>query len=175
MQKIYGIHAVEALLRAKPKLVHTVYVQENRQDQRIQVIQALAKSAHIPMQSASRRDLDALLGEGMLHQGLIAEVSSMPAYTESDLKKILDVDSALLLILDGVQDPHNLGACLRSANALGVHAVIAPKDRAVGVTSAVRKVACGAAEITPFIPVTNLARTLNLLKKTRCLVGGRQR
>ena len=172
MQKIYGIHTVEALIHASPKQVATLYVQENREDQRLKTIRQLADAAHIPLKMRSRANLDALLADGGRHQGVIADVTEAPHYTERDLMKLTEIDNVLLLILDGVQDPHNLGACLRSANALGVHAVIAPKDRAVGMTAAVRKVACGAAEVTPFIPVANLSRTLTQLKaKAVWLVG----
>lgn len=165
MQKIYGIHTVEALLNTAPKSLAKLYVQESREDQRLKIIRSLADAADVPVRILSRSDLDAMLTDESHHQGVVAEVAELPHYSERDLTKLIEIDNVLLLILDGVQDPHNLGACLRSANALGVHAVIAPKDRAVGMTPAVRKVASGAAEITPFIPVTNLSRTLKQLKE----------
>lgn len=165
MQKIYGIHTIVALLKTKPELVNQLYLQESREDSRLSLIRSLAEAHHLPIKMLTRSDLDASLPEEGRHQGVVAEVGELPRYSERDLTPFLEIENLLVLILDGVQDPHNLGACLRSAYALGVHVVIAPKDRAVGITPVVRKVACGAAEMTPFIPVTNLARVLKQLKE----------
>ena len=165
MQKIYGIHTVLALLQTKPESVSKLYMQVNPENQRLMTVQSIAEAANIPVKRVKRQNLEAMLPESARHQGVVAETEAMPSYTERDLSKFLDIKNVLLLILDGVQDPHNLGACLRSANALGVHAVLAPKDRAVGLTPTVRKVACGAAEVTPFIALTNLSRTLKQLKE----------
>lgn len=165
MEKIYGIHAVDALIKVRPECIAFIYLLENRHDQRLETLRTFALSNHIAIKELSRNAMNALFNEDVRHQGVIAEVTAIPAYAEHDLEKFMAIKDVVLLILDGVQDPHNLGACLRSANAFGVHAVIAPKDKAVGLTSTVRKVACGAAEFTPFIPVTNLSRTLNQLKE----------
>ncbi len=165
MKKIYGIHTVTALLKTKPQFIKKIYLQGSHENQRLLTIRSLSQLAHIALTILTRSHLDLLLPKGAHHQGVVAEVHSLPSYSEIDLEKLLTIDNVLLLILDGVQDPHNLGACLRSANAFGVHAVIAPKNRAVGLTEAARKVACGAAEITPFITVTNISRVLKQFKK----------
>lgn len=163
---IFGIHPVETLLKKDPQQIILLYIQQGRHDQRIQQLIHVATQQSIAIQEISRRKLDELLPQ-VNHQGVVARCLKMDSYTESDIADILDSLSVppFLLILDGVQDPHNLGACLRTANAAGVHLVIAPKDDAVGITPIVRKVACGAAETTPFIQVTNLARTLDELKE----------
>lgn len=164
---IFGIHAIEAKLRKDADAVFEILVARQRTDQRTKTIEQLARAAGIPFVPASQDDLDRL-AEGANHQGIVArcQATRQVVHDEAFLQQLLDdIDEpAFLLVLDGVQDPHNLGACLRSADAAGVHAVIAPKDRAVGLTPVVRKIACGAAETVPFIPVTNLARTLTWLK-----------
>lgn len=165
---IYGYHAVHAVLQMHPKIIVRLWLQSNRKDERIQTIQQLAEQSNLSIQRVSTRELNQVLkNSSSIHQGIIAQCQQLPSYNESDLMHLIKTrgEPLLLLILDGVQDPHNLGACLRTANAMGVNAVIAPKNRAVGLTPTVRKVACGAAEITPFIPVTNLARTLRQLKQ----------
>jgi 23S rRNA (guanosine2251-2'-O)-methyltransferase len=160
----YGFHSVQTLLQQSPQQIQQLYVQEGKPDQRLQPLIKLAEQHHISIQRISREQLDALV-EGGLHQGIVASCTEQKSLV-TDIESLLEQlsEPAFLLILDGVQDPHNLGACLRSANAAGVHAVIAPKDRAVGITPVVRKVASGAAEITPFIQVTNLVRTMEILK-----------
>lgn len=164
---IFGIHAIEAKLRKDADAVFEILLARQRADQRTKTIEQLARAAGIPLVPATQDDLDKLT-EGANHQGIVArcQASRQAVHDEAFLQQLLDdIDEpAFLLVLDGVQDPHNLGACLRSADAAGVHAVIAPKDRAVGLTPVVRKIACGAAESVPFIPVTNLARTLTWLK-----------
>ena len=122
----------------------------------------------IPIEAAR---LDGMAGNAR-HQGVAARVDA--AQRIQHLEDVLDTlnEPPLLLVLDGVQDPHNLGACLRSADAFGVHAVIAPKDRAVGITSTVEKVACGAAETVPYITVTNISRTLRELQEREIWVVG---
>jgi 23S rRNA (guanosine2251-2'-O)-methyltransferase len=162
---VYGIHAVKALLTQDLSSLVSLYVQKERQDKRLLEILKLADAADIKIKIRSTAELDDLSENGN-HQGVVAECAIQEYYTESDLPALLaKKDHPLLLILDGVTDPHNLGACLRSADATGVTAVIAPKDRAVGITPVVRKVASGAAETVPFIQVTNLARTLRELKE----------
>ncbi len=166
-QFIYGFHAVKAVLQTKPKIITALYVQRNREDKRLQEIMSLAKALGVSITKISRADFDKQVGAETVHQGIAAQCSELPSYQESDIETLLkNVNGpALILILDGVQDPHNLGACLRTANAMGVNFVLAPKDRAVGLTPAVRKVASGAAEVTPFIQVKNLARTLRMLQE----------
>jgi 23S rRNA (guanosine2251-2'-O)-methyltransferase len=164
-QYIYGLHAVEAILRNTPQKVRQLFFQQGRYDQRMRKILQLAHENDIKPEVISRRKLDELLPECQ-HQGVAAIIIGSVIYQETNLVDMLDsIEKApFLLILDGVQDPHNLGACLRSANAAGIDAVIAPKDNAVGLTPVVRKVACGAAEITPYIQVTNLVRSMRMLK-----------
>jgi 23S rRNA (guanosine2251-2'-O)-methyltransferase len=168
---IYGLHAVKIFLQRYPERVKQVFVQKGRESA-LQSIIALARTTNISIQVLSREALNRLSQEGV-HQGVVIVIQSMH-YSETDIGTILDTLTELpfLLILDGVQDPHNLGACLRSANAAGVHAVIVPKDRAVLLTSVVYKAASGAAEATPLIPVTNLARTLMQLKERGIWVYG---
>jgi 23S rRNA (guanosine2251-2'-O)-methyltransferase len=164
-QIIFGLHAVEALLLKQPERILHVYLGE-RQDQKLQKILQTLSACSISYEVVARETLDRLSQQGN-HQGVLACCSPPKTYTENELKDLLTSVTVppLLLILDGVQDPHNLGACLRTADAAGVHAVIAPKDRSVGLTSAVVKVACGAAETVPFVQVTNLARVLLWLKE----------
>ncbi len=133
----------------------------------MQKILSLADDNNIETQIVPKKEIDKILS-ACRHQGIVAIITKSIAYNETDLENLLSnlqEEPPLLLILDGVQDPHNLGACLRSANAAGAHAVIVPKDNAVGLTAVVRKVACGAAETMPFIQVTNLVRTMQALKK----------
>lgn len=160
---VAGLHAVEAALRADR--VEALWLEAERRDARSTRLAEQAQARSIPMQRVSRSQLEALV-PGLKHQGVAARCKSWTALAEESLEHLLSgLDEApLLLVLDGVQDPHNLGACLRCADAAGAHAVIAPRDRAVGLTPVVRKVASGAAEHVPFVQVTNLARTLRWLK-----------
>ncbi|MCG5513701.1 23S rRNA (guanosine(2251)-2'-O)-methyltransferase RlmB [Ectothiorhodospira shaposhnikovii] len=173
---VFGLHAVDALLRRSPARVRELRVQEGRVDGRMQALLDLAAQARVSVRRVARRELDALAGDAR-HQGVIATVEPVAALGERDLPDLLmgleGGDAApLLLVLDGVTDPHNLGACLRTADGAGVTAVIAPRDRAAGLTPVVRKVASGAAESVPFIQVTNLARTLDLLKEFNIWIVG---
>lgn len=165
-QLIYGIHAVSALLQARPEAVERLALAHNRQDKKVQQLVTLADDANVRVDKTSRKELDDLT-QSHNHQGVVACCAANFSYSEGDIVELINAAAgpALILVLDGVQDPHNLGACLRSANAHGVTMVIAPKNRAVGLTPAVRKVACGAAELTPFIQVTNLARTMSQLQQ----------
>jgi 23S rRNA (guanosine2251-2'-O)-methyltransferase len=162
---IFGLHTVAAVLQQTPEQIIELYMLEGRDDQRIQQIISAAKNHHRAIKLLSRHELDKLLPHAN-HQGVIARCRKSVHYVEADIEKLLAelTEPPFILILDGVQDPHNLGSCLRSANVAGVHFVLAPRDRSVGLTPAARKVACGAAELTPFIQVTNLARTLRFLK-----------
>lgn len=165
-QFVYGFHAVQALLEQGPDKVQHIYVQSGKQDQRLQNLLQRLEKFPIPVDILSRHELNQMVNDEQ-HQGIVALSAETSPVLETDLEALLAnlTSPAFLLILDGVQDPHNLGACLRTANAAGVHAVIAPKDRATGITAVVRKVASGAAESTPFIQVTNLARTMRMLKE----------
>ncbi len=172
LEQVYGIHAVQSLLDNAPQRVLEVMVLETSAkragsssgDGRLQGLKQQAKSAGIAVYSQDKNGFDQLLGD-VRHQGILAKVRPLPVRSDIDLDGWLDKAPAplFLLILDGVQDPHNLGACLRSAEAAGVQAVIVPKDRAVGLTATARKVAVGAAERLPFFQVTNLARTMDEL------------
>ena len=165
-QLVAGVHSVRTALKHGAGSVLEVWVGARRRDRRIKEVIGLAKAAGVRIAQVSREDLDTLV-PGANHQGVVARTEVPAALGEGDLKKLLqDSDKpAFLLILDGVQDPHNLGACLRSADAAGIQAVIAPKDRSAGLTPTACKVACGAAETVPFIQVTNLARVLRWLSE----------
>lgn len=198
-QVIYGLHAVRAILARHPERVLDVKIARGRDDTRARELETLARRHGRPVEHMHAEALTRLLGE-VVHQGVAAEITPLPAWSEDDLLSAIATRSAaqdgaghnaadavgdakedatehgarpgastalapLLLALDGVQDPHNLGACLRTADACGALAVIVPRDRAVQLTAAARKVAAGAAESTPVVPCTNLARTLALLKE----------
>jgi 23S rRNA (guanosine2251-2'-O)-methyltransferase len=164
-QWVFGIHAVEALLQRQVDRVESLSLQQGRKDERIQMLQNLAEQAGIRCSQVPREDLDQRVSGN--HQGVIAAVRPARVLRERDLELLLDTIShpPLLLILDGITDPHNLGACLRTADAAGADAVIAPKDNSASLNATVSKVACGAAEVMPFVQVTNLARTLRDLQK----------
>jgi 23S rRNA (guanosine2251-2'-O)-methyltransferase len=167
---VFGFHAVLARLRADPSSVLEIYLDETRNDARARDLAALAERAKVHLMRVPTRRLDGFYGGGR-HQGVVARIEIKK--TSDSLDEILEgVERPLLLVLDGVTDPHNLGACLRVANGAGAHAVLAPKDRAVGVTPTVSKVASGAAESTPYLMVTNLARTLSELKERTIWVVG---
>ena len=160
---LFGFHAVTARLRARPEAVHALYLLAGRQDGRLRDLAERAEDAGVALYPVDHARLDALAGHGR-HQGVVALVDdSLPHVTLDD---VLDspAEPPLLLILDGVTDPHNLGACLRSADGFGALAVVVPKDRAVGVNATVAKAASGAADTVPVIAVTNLARTMRDLK-----------
>ena len=161
---IYGFHAVTARLRQDPDAVAEVYLAAGRQDARAKDLLRVAELAGVRVLNADPARLDGLTGHGR-HQGVAARVAG--GRRQQKLGDILDTlaEPALLLVLDGVQDPHNLGACLRVADAAGAHAVVAPKDRAVGLTATAVKVASGAADSVPYVVVTNLARTLRELRE----------
>ena len=163
-QILAGFHAVQARLLHHPESIKEVYFDQKRRDKRMQQLAHRADAAGVKLSPVSAERL-AELAKGMRHQGVVALAAHTPLAVTVD--EVLDVieEPALLLILDGVTDPHNLGACLRTADAAGVHAVIAPKARAVGLNATVRRVACGAAETVPYITVTNLARTMRSLRE----------
>ena len=168
---LFGFHAILARLRADPASVVELYVDAARHDARIKDVAAVAERAGVKVMKVPTKRLDGFYGGGR-HQGVVARVAVKDLGHSVD--EILEnvKEPPFLLLLDGVTDPHNLGACLRVANAAGVHAVIAPKDRAAGVSAVVSKVASGAAEATPYIMVTNLARTIDELKEREIWVIG---
>jgi len=159
-----GFHAVTARLRAQPESVQMIYVAAARHDRRARELIERAEAAGVAVHAVDEARLAALSGNDK-HQGVIAVVDA--AATPRTLDEVLEglAEPALLLVLDGVTDPHNLGACLRSADAFGAQAVIVPKDRAVGVNATVAKAASGAADAVPVVSVTNLARSLRDLKE----------
>jgi 23S rRNA (guanosine2251-2'-O)-methyltransferase len=163
---VYGIHAVRAVLVKHPKRVAQIWLQSGRDDARVEGIVKLASQNSVKLERRAARELDQR-ANGEQHQGAIAQLTPAAALGEGALDEILDGagPAPLLLVLDGVQDPHNLGACLRTADAAGVVAVIVPRDRAAGLSPVVRKVASGAAETVPLIQVVNLSRTLKWLKE----------
>jgi 23S rRNA (guanosine2251-2'-O)-methyltransferase len=168
---IFGFHAVESVLNNDPANILQLMVEHSRHDKRLQAIIAQAESQGIAVEHLKAAELEKRC-QSRKTQGIAARYRGLAGESEKSLDELLNKDKLFLLVLDGVQDPHNLGACLRSADAAGVDAVIAPKDRAVGLTATVRKVACGAAESVPFVQVTNLARTLKQLKDAGVWVLG---
>jgi len=168
-QRIFGIHALRHVLESDPSRVLEIWVQD-RQDKRLSLLIDLAQDNGITIQQANRNSLDKLSDQGV-HQGIVAACREAKGYDEDYLYQLIDkrlqqakARPLLLLILDGVQDPHNLGACLRSADAAGADAVIIPKNRAASLSATVSKVASGAAERIPLVSVTNLARCLQQLQ-----------
>ena len=160
----YGVHSVESLLELEPERVLTLFALKGRDDQRLKRIFDLAEPFGVSIQKASRDSLEKLAGQPF-HQGVVAAVRPHPTLNEADLEKLIqDNSNAFLLALDQVTDPHNLGACIRTAAAMGVHAVVVPRDRSASLTPTARKVAAGGAEKVKFIQVTNLARTLDKIK-----------
>jgi 23S rRNA (guanosine2251-2'-O)-methyltransferase len=171
---LFGFHAVLSRMRQHATSIEEILIDKDRIDARMKDLLNAAESANVRVMQVDRARLDGLAGLNGRHQGVIARVIDTPI-PYKDIHDILESDlkePPFFLVLDGVEDPHNLGACLRVADAMGVHAVIAPKDRAVGLNATVRKVASGAAETVPFIAVTNLARTLRELKDAGVFVVG---
>jgi len=163
---VAGINSVRSALKFGADGVAELWLDRNRRDRRLAELVTLARDSGVTVRQTERHELDRAAG-GANHQGVLAWVRTPAARGEHDLDAVLDAIEGppLLLILDGVTDPHNLGACLRSADGAGAHAVIAPKDKAAGLTPVAVKVASGAAESVPFVQVTNLARTLDALKE----------
>jgi 23S rRNA (guanosine2251-2'-O)-methyltransferase len=168
-ERAYGLHAVEELLRSRPEVVTRLLVAKGREDRRLSRVLALADAGGVPVEPVARKVLDGLVSGR--HQGAVAELEGNSGsgdlrWSEAQLiEAVSGRRDALVLVLDGVTDPHNLGACLRSADAAGVDAVVTPKDNAADITPVVRKVACGATETVPLVRVTNLARALDGLKE----------
>lgn len=162
---IYGLHAVQSLLKSAPQRAQELLVLRGREDQRVQKVVQQVRGLRLPVRLQTRGELDSLCDNGN-HQGVALYATPGKLHDEHYLWELLASHDPVpfLLVLDGVTDPHNLGACLRSADAAGVQAVIIPKDNSASLNETVRKVACGAAESVPLIPVTNLARTLKTLQ-----------
>jgi len=168
---IYGFHAVVSRLRQNAASVKEIYFDSARRDRRAQDFLKLAEARAVRVMLVDASRLDGMTGHAR-HQGVAARVEAvrLPTHIDEVLEGLHE--PPLLLVLDGVTDPHNLGACLRVADAMGAHAVIAPKDRAVGINATVAKVASGAAETVPYIAVTNLARALRELKERQIWLYG---
>jgi len=167
---IYGIHAVEAALRKQPENVLQVFVQQGRNDNRIKTILSIAKNSGVSLQAITNDKLKEKCPKAR-HQGVVAQIRRSQSDAVS-LEDILERESVLLLVLDEVQDPHNIGACLRTADAIGVDAVIVSKNRSPALTPVIRNVASGAAETVPYIMVSNLARALETIKHSNVWVIG---
>ncbi len=161
---MFGWHAVEAVLKREPERLQQVWIQTGRQDKRVKSITDALDSLGVRWKVVHRKELDERVSG--VHQGIVAAVSESREWTEDDLlAQLAGSDKPpFLLVLDGVTDPHNLGACMRTADAVGIQAVIVPKDKSASLTPVARKVACGAAETVPFVRVTNLARFLRSLQ-----------
>ena len=170
---IVGFHSITSHIRLDSSSIKEIYIDESRKDGRVNDLMKLIKEHQIKFYLSSKDRLDGFV-TGAKHQGVVAQVHDLNSkyVTVEDIIEG-DIDGPLLLlILDGIEDPHNLGACFRVADAMGVHAIICPKDNAVGVNATVRKVACGGAESIPFIVATNLARTIRYLKDKGFFVYG---
>jgi 23S rRNA (guanosine2251-2'-O)-methyltransferase len=163
--KLFGLHSVKAALDYSPRKIQKAWVDSGRQDKRLTQALDDLLTLGIEPEKVDRKRLDRLADSGN-HQGIVIEVEMPGELSESDLKTAVEnlSETALFLVLDNVQDPHNFGACLRTADATGVHGVIITKDNATGITPTVCKVASGAAETVPVYQVTNLSRTLRWLK-----------
>ena len=163
---IYGFHSIESAIINDPKGIKSLWLNKERKDKRISKLYDLIKKSRLPSKLVNKKFLDEKVGDAK-HQGVAALYQSTKTLTELHIPELLKKEDVFLLILDNIEDPHNLGACLRSANAAGVDAVIAPKHKAVTLTPAVRKIASGAAESTPFIQVSNISSTIEKLKESK--------
>ena len=172
-QYVYGVHAVAALLANPHRPTKKLYINDDRIDNRLQNILQAAEAHQIPVERLPAQKMNQRFAD-IVHQGVVACAGKLPEYIEADLTRLLESSQkpALILILDGVTDPHNLGACLRSADAAGVDFVIIPKDKNASITPVVSKVACGAAESVPLVRVTNLARAMEHIKQQGVWIYG---
>lgn len=170
---LYGIHTVTAVLKKHPERVLEIKVQEGRDERRLEEVLKLARQLGVALQQVNKKSMDHQFQDAN-HQGLAARCRLSNALDEHGLFDLLDrlQEPPFLLILDSVTDPHNLGAVLRSADAAGVHAVVTTRDKSVGLTPVVRRVAVGAAEVMPFAQVTNLARLLKQLQERQVWIVG---
>lgn len=171
-EKIFGIHSVESLLNSTPEKVVQLFLQKSRKDNKLSQIETLASKAGLRFQLVEKKKMDGWVNGN--HQGVIAEVKVADALMDENelLELAAEKKDLLLLILDGVTDPHNLGACLRTADAAGVDALVIPKDRSASLTAVARKVASGAGDHVPVVKVTNLARFLGQLKDLHVWIIG---
>jgi len=169
-----GFHAVLSALEHNPQSVDRLWIDKSRKDTRIARVISDAGRAGVEVQRVAKARLDSLAGDGVRHQGVLARLHAVALLGETELFSILDslLRPPLLLVLDGIQDPHNLGACLRSAAAAGVDAVIIPKDRSAPVNATTRRAASGATESIPIVEVTNISRVLRKLKQRRIWIYG---
>lgn len=172
LEVVFGLHSVQALLKSAPQRIQKVLLLRGRQDERVQKIVSGSKNNDIRVVLSERKELDALVDGN--HQGVVAYVVPGKTYDDKDLYDLIDTleEPPFLLVLDGVTDPHNLGACIRTADAAGVHAVIIPKDNSAGLNESARKVASGAADSVPLVVVTNLARTFKALQEKGLWITG---
>lgn len=171
--RLGGIHSVRSALEYTPEKIIRAWVDPRRRDQRILEIEQRIVAAGIPLQTVDRKSLDSMLNE-QNHQGVVIEIVLPAEKSERDLFNMIENSTGIpfYLVLDQVQDPYNLGACLRTAEATGVHGVVAPKDRSAGITPTVCKVASGAAELVPLYRVTNLSRVLQQMKQAGLWIIG---
>lgn len=172
LEAVYGLHAVTTLLQRSADQVVEVWVLKGRQDKRMQRVLELAEEQGLLIREADKGLMNQKVDGN--HQGIIALRKPVQGMSEKQLPDVLDKIEGhpFILILDGVTDPHNLGACIRTADAAGVHLVIAPKDKSAPLNATAAKVACGAAETVPYIQVTNLARTMKELQERGIWIGG---
>ncbi|OGV46084.1 MAG: 23S rRNA (guanosine(2251)-2'-O)-methyltransferase RlmB [Legionellales bacterium RIFCSPHIGHO2_12_FULL_42_9] len=172
-QYVYGIHSVKSLLLHTQRLTQKIWINSDRCDHKIQELEELAYTLKIAVKKVPAITMKQLFGE-YAHQGVVAMTNALPSWNEQDLQSLLDDSKqpCVILILDGITDPHNLGACLRNADAAGVDFVIIPKDKNAQLTPVVSKIACGAVECIPVVVVTNLARTIELLKQSGVWIFG---
>ncbi|VFP85705.1 23S rRNA (guanosine(2251)-2'-O)-methyltransferase RlmB [Candidatus Erwinia haradaeae] len=169
---VFGIYAVQAILNSAPHRLKEVWILQGRKDNRLETLMQLLEMHNIIIHKKTRNRMDQK-SEGGVHQGVVAFVRCKPLYQENDLLALLaKINNPFFLILDSITDPHNLGACIRSADAAGVHAVIIPKNRSARLNSTVSKVASGSTENIPLIHVTNLARVMRLLKRENIWIIG---
>lgn len=173
IELIFGLHAVQALLNQSPERALELFVLREREDAKVQGVLKLAAMAGLKQQPVPRRWFEERFGDAV-HQGVALRVRPLPPLGDNDLLQRLEKLTVppFLLLLDGVTDPHNLGACLRSADAAGVHGVIVPRDKSAPLNPTARKVACGAAEVVPFYQVTNLARSMRSLQEAGVWIIG---
>ncbi|OCG40445.1 23S rRNA (guanosine(2251)-2'-O)-methyltransferase RlmB [Gilliamella sp. Bif1-4] len=163
-ETVYGLHAIEALLARSPERIIEVFIIKGREDKRLLAVVRQLEQLGLPVKIANRQWLDEKSKNGV-HQGILAMVKPNRGYQENDIPLLMEQQpNTVILILDGVTDPHNLGACIRTADAAGVDFIIVPKDRSAPLNSTAQKVACGAAESVPVVRVTNLARTMRMLQ-----------
>ena len=172
-RRVSGLHAVESALQNAPERIVKVWLDEQRLDAKVSRLTAALKELRVPMESVTRSKLDTL-SESKVHQGIVVELTMPDELGEADLRNLLEnlPPNPLLLVLDQVQDPHNLGACLRISDAVGVHGIVIPKDQSVGLTPVVTKVASGAAETIKIFRVTNLVRALGWMKDSGLWIVG---